>query len=187
MRKLILEEWLSMDGYVAGKNGELDYFPSTASNNYADHHQLEFMEGIDAILMGRITYNLFVDFWPAATTDTEIIADKLNSIPKIVFSNTLKNAPWGKWPEVQIIPGDAAVEIKKLKEQEGKNMVIWGSISLAQTCITAGLVDEYRLHICPTAIGGGRLLFPNFDQYKKFRLVESRNYETGVMYLKYIV
>lgn len=185
MRKLILEEWLSLDGYAEDKNGKLDFFPATEKNKYSDMDQLKFMDDIDTILLGRFTYNLFVNFWPTATTDTEIIAEKLNSTQKIVFSNTLANAPWGKWPDAQIISGDAAKEVRTLKEKEGKNMVLWGSISLAQSLIKENLIDEYHLQICPTIIGGGRPLFQNFENYKNLRLVKSKQYDTGVIFLHY--
>ncbi len=185
MRKLILEEWLSVDGYAVDKNGKLDFFASTEANKYADNDQLKFLETIDTILLGRVTYELFANFWPTATTDIEIIADKLNSIPKIVFSNTLKKAPWGKWPDAQVIPGDAIEAVKKLKEKEGKNMVLWGSISLAQSLIIANLIDEYHLQICPTITGGGRELFPGIDSYSNLKLVEVKKFDTGVVLLKY--
>jgi len=143
------------------------------------------MDSIDTILLGRITYNLFVDFWPTATTDTEIIADKLNSTQKIIFSNTLEKAPWGKWPEAEVMQGDAIEKIKSLKEKEGKNMVLWGSISLAQSLMKANLIDEYYLQLCPTAISGGRPLFPDLDHYTKFKLINFRKYDTGVIFLHY--
>jgi dihydrofolate reductase len=152
MRKLILEEWLSLDGYAEDKDGQLNFFPSSEKDKFSDNDQLKFLESIDLILLGRVTYNLFVDFWPTATTDKEIIADKLNSTQKIVFSKTLKKAPWGKWPDAQIIPGDAVIEVKRLKETEGKNIVLWGSISLAQSLIKENLIDEYHLQICPALV-----------------------------------
>lgn len=187
MRKIILEEWLSMDGYVSDKKGKLDFFPSTEANKYADKDQLQFMGSIDTILLGRVTYELFAGFWPTATTDTEIIADQLNTLPKIVFSNTLAEAPWGKWTAAQVVRGDAVEEIRKLKQKEGKNMVLWGSITLAQSLMRENLVDEYRLQICPTATGGGRVLFPDTGVYTNFRLVDSKKYDTGVMMLHYEV
>lgn len=185
MRKLILEEWISIDGYVADKEGQLDFFPSTEENKFSDADQLLFMKGIDLILLGRITYELFVDFWPTATVDKEIIADKLNNTPKAIFSNTLKKAPWGKWPAATIISGDAVPAVKKLKQQPGKDMVLWGSISLAQALMKEDLIDEYHLQLCPTATGGGRLLFPGMDQYKNLKLTAVKQYSTGVIFLKY--
>ncbi len=104
MRKIILEEWLSLEGYATDKNGQLDFFPSTESNNYSDEDQLKFLDSIDTILLGRVTYNLFADFWPTATTDVEIIADKLSRIHKIVFSNTLEKAPWANGPTLRSSP-----------------------------------------------------------------------------------
>ncbi len=129
MRKLILEEWISLDGYIADKNGQLDFFTNITpeQNSYSDNDQLKFMEEIDTILLGRKTYELFADFWPDATTDQEVIADKLNSTKKIVFSNTLTYAPWGKWPDVAIINGEATDAIRELKELPGKNMVMWAA------------------------------------------------------------
>ncbi|MEP7141622.1 MAG: dihydrofolate reductase family protein [Ferruginibacter sp.] len=185
MRKLILQEWISLDGYAVAKNGQLDFFPSRETNKYSDYDQVKFMDNIDTILLGRVTYNLFADFWPGATTDTEIIADRLNSTDKIIFSNTLTEAPWGKWPGAQVVQGDATEEIKKLKEKEGKNMVLWGSISLAQSLMEKNLIDEYHLQICPTITGGGRPLFTASDYYTNFKLVNFKKYDSGVMFLHY--
>ena len=85
-----------------------------------------------------------MDFWPTATTDKEIIADRLNTLPKLVFSNTLREAPWGNWSPARVVRGDAVAEIRRLKEQDGKHMVLWGSLSLAQDLIAADLIDEYH-------------------------------------------
>src|SRR5215211_3818686 len=161
MRKLILEEWVSLDGYVTDKNGQLDFFTNLTpeQNTYSDRDQLKFMETIDTILLGRKTYELFVDFWPGMTTDKEVIADKLNETKKIIFSNTITKAPWGQWPEAEIITGEAAVAIKKLKSLPGKDMVLWGSISVAQSLMKENLIDEYHIQLCPVLAGGGRNLF----------------------------
>lgn len=185
MRKLIVEEWLSLDGFAEDKNGKLDFFPSTAHNRYADQDQLKFMDSIDTIILGRVTYQLFVDFWPDASTEKEIVADKLNSIPKIVFSSTLKKAPWGKWPEARVVAGNTVDEVKKLKQMKGKDIVLWGSISLAQFLMQQDLIDEYHIQLCPTALGGGKPFFTDLAAYTNFRLVDTRKYDTGVVYLQY--
>lgn len=187
MRKLILEEWISIDGFASDINGKLDFFPSTEANKMSDEEELKFLETIDTILMGRKTYELFVDYWPKAGTDTEIIADRLNETPKIVFSDTLKEAPWGKWPDARIISGDAIRAIRELKQQPGKDMVMWGSISLAQALMKEILIDAYHLQICPVVTGGGRSLFPDLEGYKNLKLREIRKYDTGVMFLEYRV
>src|SRR6185369_11411327 len=98
MRKLIFQEWLSIDGLAADANGGVSFLESTTLNKYSDLDQLKFLDGIDTILLGAKTYQLFVEFWPEATNDQEVIADRLNTIPKVIFSKSLVRAPWGKWP-----------------------------------------------------------------------------------------
>lgn len=187
MRKLILEEWVSLDGFVTDKNGQLDFFTSLTpeQNKDSDADQLKFLETIDTILLGRKTYDLFVDFWPAATADKEAIADKLNETYKIVFSNTITKAPWGQWPEVEIVTGEAIAAIKKLKQMPGKNMVVWGSISLAQSLMKENLIDEYHIQLCPVLTGGGRNLFPQQINFGQLNLLETRQYNTGIVFLNY--
>ena len=185
MRRLILQEWLSLDGYAEDQEGTLDFFPATQVDQFSDRDQLEFLESVDTILLGRRTYELFVDFWPTATTDTEIIADRLNELPKLVFSHTLSEAPWGEWPPARVVRGDAVTEIERLKAQDGKHMVLWGSLSLAQTLIAADLIDEYHVQLCPTMVGGGRPLFPGLHGYARLKRVNVRSYDTGVVFLHY--
>jgi len=186
MRKVILEEWLSLDGYVADKNDQLDFFTALGKdeNKYSDEDQLKFMDGIDTILLGRKTYELFYEFWPNATTDMEAIADRLNETKKIVFSNSLKKAPWGKWPDAEIASGEVTEQVRKLKKLDGKDMVLWGSITLAQSLMKENLIDEYHIQLCPNIIGGGRSLFAK-DGNIKLHLDEIRHYETGVVFLRY--
>jgi dihydrofolate reductase len=185
MRRLILEEWLSLDGFAVDEDGKLDFFPATEADNVSDRDQLAFLDSVDTILLGRKTYELFVDFWPTATTDKEIIADRLNSLPKLVFSNTLREAPWGKWGPAGIIRGHTVAEIKRLKAQDGMHIVLWGSLSLAQDLIEADLIDEYHLQICPAMVGGGRRLFPRLQSYARLKRANVRTYDTGVVFLHY--
>ncbi len=187
MRKLILEEWMSLDGYVSDKNDQLDFFTNLTpeQNKYSDQDQLKFLETVDTILLGRKTYELFVDFWPTATTDKEVIADKLNELDKIVFTNTLTSAPWGKWKDAEIISGVATDAIRKLKSLPGKNMVLWGSISLAQALMKENLIDEYHIQLCSVVTSGGRPLFPTQTDFRRLVLSEVRRYNTGTVFLNY--
>ena len=185
MRRLILEEWVTLDGYAVDKKGKLDFFPPSEKDHYSDRDQLAFLDSVDTILLGRKTYELFAGFWPTATTDKEIIADRLNALPKLVFSNTLRETPWGTWPPAQVVRGDAVAEVKRLKALPGKHMVLWGSLSLARALMEADLIDEYHLQLCPTAAGGGRPLFPGREGYARFKRVALRTYDTGVVFLNY--
>ena len=96
------------------------------------------------------------------------------------------NAPWGKWSDAKIVKTDAANEIKNLKLQQGKNMVLWGSISLAQSLMKENLIDEYQLPICPVPIGEGKPLFPKDIGALNFKVVEIKKYPSGLVLLDYI-
>ncbi len=187
MRKVILQEFITLDGLAAGPNDSVDYVPaSTQGDESFGKEQMKLMNSVDAILLGRVTYQMFAGHWPNITEGKEKpFADKLNSIPKIVFSNTLESAPWGDWKEAKIIKATAVTEVAKLKRRSGKNMVIWGSISLAQSLIQEELIDEYRLVMCPVVLGSGRPLF--FDKVDSFglKLVEAKTFDLGAVQLKY--
>lgn len=122
MRKLIFQEFLSLDGYAADKDHSTKFFESPEFSEQSDEDLLAEMHMFDTILLGAKTYKMFVDFWPEADTKEQIVADKLNSIPKIVFSNTLKEAPWGQWSHATVVSGDAVPAIKKLKKEMGKEI-----------------------------------------------------------------
>lgn len=184
MRKLIFQEFLSLDGYAADKDHSTKFFDGPEFSEESDDDLLKEMHRFDTILLGANTYKMFVDFWPEASSEEQIVADKLNSIPKIVFSNTLKEAPWGKWPPATIVSGDAVAEIKKLKKETGKDMVLWGSISLAQYIMKANLIDEYQLRIVPVILGGGTLLFGERDQLN-VELTKTKSYPSGLLLAHY--
>ena len=188
MRRLILEEWLTLDGFAADRDGGLGFFPAADTDHLSDRDQLAFLDSVDTILLGRRTYELFVDFWPDATSDEQIVADRLNALPKMVFSNTLGSAPWGKpgrWPAAEVVRGDAVTAVQELKRRSGKHIVLWGSLTLAQALITANLIDEYRFHLCPTILGGGRALFPELRMPSNLERKSARTYDTGVVFLHY--
>lgn len=185
MRRLVLQEWLSLDGFAVDRAGTLDFFPASATDQFSDRDQLAFLERVDTILLGRKTYELFVGFWPNANVEQEIIADRLNELPKLVFSNSLKEARWGNHEPARVISGDAVEEIRKLKAEPGKDMVLWGSLSLAQRLMAAELIDEYHLQLCPTVVGGGRPLFPSAESYTALERKSLRTYDTGVVFLHY--
>ena len=183
MRKLIFQQWLSMDGYAADANDSVTFIESSTLKKYSDLDQLEWLKTIDTILLGANTYKLFVDFWPTATTDQEVVADAINTIPKIVFSNKLKKAPWGELPEATIMT-DAVTAVRDLKQKPGKDMVLWGSISVSQDLMKANLIDEYHFRIVPLALGKGRLQFESTGPMN-FELFDTKRYESGLMLLKY--
>jgi dihydrofolate reductase len=185
MRKVIVEEWISLDGFISDSEGKLDFFASHVRQTYSTAERKHFLETIDCILFGRKTYEQFAALWPQRSTDNDHLAQLINNGDKIVFSQALKAAPWGTWREAQVLRGDVIDHVKILKKPSGKNLVVWGSISLVNTLMRARLIDEIHLHICPTLLGGGTRLFENGLDPTALDLSESKLYGPGIVLLKY--
>lgn len=186
-RKVIVQEFITIDGFAAGPNGELDFIESAAVDPTGGEHvedQLRFLETIDTILLGAITYRMFAEYWPNQTTDTERIADALNATPKIVFSRSIEHAPWGSWDPARVVDGDAIEEIRRLKRDAGKDMVLWGSLSLARSLMNTGLVDEYRLWVCPVLLGEGKRFFGD-TEIQTMRWLDLKRYDDDVVSLRF--
>ena len=188
MRRVIVQEFVTLDGFAAGPNGELDFIAESTAVDSVDSEaardQLRFTGGIDTILLGAVTYRMFCQYWPEQTTESELIADALNAIPKVVFSTTLEDAPWGAWEPARIVADSASAEVQRLKAEEGKDMVLWGSLSVAQSLIADGLVDEVQLWICPVLLGQGQRLFPDGTDTQRMRWLDTKSYEGGVVSLR---
>ena len=117
MRKIIVSTFLTLDGFMAGLNDEMDW--NFASDDYHEN-QNDLLNKVDAILLGRVTYQLLVQYWPTYSSDDDDLAERINSFPKIVFSKILENAGWGKWNNARLVKDNIAEEIAKLKQQPGK-------------------------------------------------------------------
>jgi dihydrofolate reductase len=185
MRKIILQEWLSLDGFAADEKGATDFFASPELSEYSDKEIYNQMNAIDTILLGANTYRMFVEFWPGADLKKEIMTEKINTTPKIVFSKSLNSAPWGKWPEATLVKSDAVEEVRKLKSGTGKDMVLWGSLSLAGSLISAGLIDVLEFRIVPIALGKGKPFFRDFGHQVNFKTQEAKTYPSGLVLLRY--
>lgn len=184
MRKVIAQEWLSADGFAADENGSTEFFGSSESNESSDRDIMIDMDSFDTILLGANTYRLFVDFWPTEQSKKEMIADRLNETTKIVFSNSLAKAEWGKWNNAHVQKGDAIEEIKKLKQQEGKDMVLWGSLSLFRSLLDAHLIDEIHIRTVPIILGKGITLFGESNQIKLENKL-TKKYPSGISLVQY--
>ena len=187
MRKLVLQEFVSLDGMAAGPNDSVDFIPaSTQGDASFGREQLALMETVDTLLLGRVTYELFAGYWPNVRDGPEKeFADKFNGLSRVVFSKTLDRAPWGSWKEGSVIHGDAAAEVASLKQGSGRDLLLSGSISLAQSLMAAGLVDEFRLVLCPVVLGNGRSLFGANGIQGPMRRVDARPLDRGAVSLVY--
>jgi dihydrofolate reductase len=189
MRKLVVQEFVTLDGFAAGPEGELDFV--TEAGAAADptegpfvENQLAFIESLDTILLGAVTYRMFAAYWPEQTTETQGIADALNATPKVVFSSTLESAPWGRWGPARLVSGSAADEVRRLKAEPGNDMVLWGSLMLAGSLVREGLVDEYRLQVLPVVLGRGKRLFEDGLPAQRLTLLETKTYD-GMVAVRY--
>ena len=183
MRKVIAFEFVTLDGFTARSNGEFDFGVSDPEMDQDTH---EYLKSIDAIILGRTTYQILGGFWPTATLDDSLITDQMNAIPKIIFSKTLDKVGWGKWDNARQVKESAADEIRKLKqEQPGKDMVIFGSAALVMSLAEHGLIDDYHLLLNPVALGNGMPLFK--AEQKPMKLLRSKTYASGTVLLHYQV
>jgi dihydrofolate reductase len=185
MRNVILQAFVTLEGFAAGPNGSVDFIPAATKDDRSfGRQQLALMGEVDTILLGRITYQMFSGYWPDAKGEEREFAHMMSATPKIVFSRTLDRAPWGTWPECRIVATDPAEELERLKRAPGKNIVMWGSISVAQQLMKAGLIDEYRLVICPVALGDGRPLFAHAVPLE-ISLSAAEKLDRGALYATY--
>lgn len=178
MRKIIVFNLVSVDGYFAGPNGEIDWHNvDDEFNKFAVEQTAKF----GAIIFGRVTYQLFEDFWPKALKDPKtskddlIIAKNIDEIEKIVFSKTLKKVTWNNSKLFNRID---PIEIKKWKQKKGGDMVIFGSGKIVQAMANLGLIDEYRLIVNPVILGRGRPMFENVKKLK-LKLTNTKVFKNG--------
>lgn len=177
MRKLIVTENLSLDGVMEAT----EKWSGPYENDEMVKRNKVGMSASDALLLGRVTYEIFAAYWPHQTNDKTGIADYLNKTSKFVVSSSLKKADW---VNTTILGGDAVEQITKLKQQPGKNITVNGSATLVQTLMKADLIDEYSLLVFPIILGKGKRLFPD-GMDSSLKLIESNAFSSGVVALTY--
>ena len=181
MRKVIFQMMITLDGFFEGPNRELDWHNVDEEfNEYAN----DLLSAVDVLLFGRVTYELMASYWPSpsATTNDPIIADKMNNLPKIVFSKTLKKV---EWKNTRLVKENIAEEITKLKQQPGKDLAIFGSSDLALSLIQMDLIDEYRIIVNPVVLGNGKPLFKGISEKLKLKLLKAKTFSSGNVILYY--
>lgn len=180
MRKVFLFNMVTLDGFFEGPNHDINWHRTDEEFNAFAIAQLN---DIGTLLFGRVTYELMASYWPtpAAVEDDPVVAEKMNSTPKVVFSRTLDSAEWNKTR----LARDAVQEITKLKQQDGKDIAIFGSANLAASLIPPGLIDEFRIIVNPVVLGKGTPLFQGVKDPLNLNPVSSKTFGNGNVLLVY--
>jgi dihydrofolate reductase len=177
MRTLIVTEFISLDGVVESPGGAETSHPQggwTGKYGVPESYAFKLKETMDAesMLLGRITYEGFAEAWPKMS---DVFANKMNSMPKHVVTNTLTELEWNATP----LSGDIVAAVTELKKGDGGPILVHGSATLVRFLLAEHVVDELHLMVFPVAIGGGLRMFPDDREKLPFELTEMVRYDSG--------
>jgi dihydrofolate reductase len=187
MRKIITTTWVTLDGFIAGPNNEMG-FVGEVFDEAMGKYEFDLVSAADTLLLGRVTYESFAGSWPhvpdrpGADPGEVAYARKLNAMRKIVFSKTL---PGVEWHNSTLLREIVPAEIGKLKQEPGRDMLIYGSASVIQQLANYGLIDEYQVLVHPFILGDGKPLFKNIKEKVNLKLVNTEARPSGVVVLTY--
>lgn len=188
MRKIILGMQVSLDGYIEGPNGAMDWIA------YNDNEQWQSLfnqlRSVDTFILGRVMYPDYENYWDSVLNNTSSgskneveYAQFAKKTHHIVFSKTLEEV---KWENTQIVKNDIKDEVLRLKQQSGKDIVVLGGAKLASSFIKHDLVDEYRLIVNPVILGGGKFLYQDLGKRTDIKLVKANPLKSGAVELYYV-
>ena len=192
MRRIVMFNWVSIDGFFAGPNGEMDWIlrdpkvDKALRESGTDDGDSASM-GSDTMLLGNVTYTLFENSWPNIVKDPNApeelhkMAEEVTRMTKIVFSKSRKDVTW---ENSKLLRGNLVEEVEKLKQGDGSAILIFGSGTIVQQLTDAGLIDEYFIAVTPVVIGKGKILFHDVEK-RNLRLVESKQFQSGNVLLRY--
>jgi dihydrofolate reductase len=181
MRKVFLFMMVTLDGFFEGPNQSIDWHNVDEEFN---EFAIDQLNELDTLLFGRVTYQGMAGYWPTpfAKEDDPIVADKMNTISKIVFSTTLEEAEWNN---TRLVKEHIREEVSKLKQQPGKDIAIFGSSDLAVSLLRMGLLDELRIIVNPVVLGSGKRLFEGIQDQLDLKLLKTRTFHSGNVLLYY--
>lgn len=185
MRKLKLQVQMTVDGYIAGSKGEMDWLTFNWDDELKDY-VIELTKPVDTIVLGRKLAEGFIPHWASVATDAtnpEVEAGKqFTNLPKVVFSKTLGESPWDN---TVLAKGDLKDEVTTLKQQTGGDIIAYGGATFVSALIKHGLIDEFHLFINPAAIGNGLAIFKELDSTQALKLVNATPFACGIVVLAY--
>jgi dihydrofolate reductase len=184
MRKLKLQVQMTIDGYIAGPNGEMDWATWNWDEDIKDYVK-QITSPVDTIILGRKLAEGFIPHWTSQLESgamTDEFTKKMVHAKKVVFTKTLETSEWAR---TQLAKGDLTEEIKNLKEQDGKDIIVYGGGSFVSNLIAEGLIDELHLFINPVAIGEGMTIFKGLASKQNMTLIQSEVFKCGIIVLCY--
>ena len=185
MRKLKLQMQMTINGFVGGPNGELDWMTWDWSEDIKSY-VTDLTNSMDTIILGRKLAEGFIPYWADVKTKPdhpEYEAGKtFTDTPKIVFSKTLSKS---LWDNTEVTSENLSDKIKELKNKAGKGIIVYGGANFVSSLIEENLIDEYYLFVNPAAIKAGLIIFDNITNMRKFKLTDSRKFDCGINLLKY--
>src|SRR5438093_4379216 len=186
MRKLIAQQWVTVDNIAAEEDGGLSFVsgePSSETTNKAFKARLMgLIDSVDTMILGANTYAQAKGYWPYAKEQGEY-GEKLNNLTKFVASSKLDDAPWGDFPAATVTR-DPAATIRELKKQSGKDIWLWERLNIMHSLLDAGVVDEVRMLVCPASRGKGTRIF---EDRQDLKLLEATSFENGVALRRYAI
>jgi dihydrofolate reductase len=192
MRKVIVFNRVSLDGFYAGADGNIDWFvrdpevDKFVRDPEVDKAGHKLMQP-DTVLFGRVTYQQFEGFWPTvasdpgAPTEARSMANDLNRMTKVVFSKTLKEV---NWENSKLVNGEVTQEVRKIKQGNGSDILIFGSGTIVQQLASEGLIDEYLILVTPVILGTGKLMFKDVKKFN-LELLKATDFKSGNVLLHY--
>jgi dihydrofolate reductase len=185
MRKLKLQVQMSVDGYIAGPKGEMDWMTWNWDEKLKSYVN-ELTESADTILMGRKMADEFISHWTQVVANpndpSHEFGKKMMDTPKVVFTETLTAS---KWANTVLAKGDLTEDVNRLKRQKGKGLIAYGGASFDTALVNAGLIDELHLFVNPTIIGKGMSIFDSVSKNQNLKLAKSIPFECGIVVLCY--
>jgi dihydrofolate reductase len=183
--RVLVQQWVSVDGMVAGRHGEDDVFDAVADFSPSDRHNAALLDSVDEVLLGRRTYEEFAGYWP--TAEGEALAPRINALPKTVASTTLRAAPWGDREPARVVP-DAVAHVRSRRAADaGGTTIVWGSIAVVRALLGAGLVDEIELFVAPVLLREGTPLLDPAGPPVRLALLAGETWPGGTLRLRYAV
>ncbi len=182
MGKLVVFNSVTLDGYFVDMNGDMSW----AHKNDAEWNAFvaDNAKGECVLVFGRITYEMMASWWPTpqAMKSMAVVAERMNNLPKVVFSRTLDQASWNN---TKLVKSDMAAAIRKMKKEPGNDLLIMGSGSIVSQLAQEGLIDEFQIALNPVVLGNGRTMFDGIKEKLNLKLTKTRAFANGNVFLRY--